>query len=123
VNKAIEMVDRAKCILEASLPEERGSPLREVYDLLGGALLRIIQAPRWETPEQRKERTGEEWPDNAPVWVKTQDLEKGRVYGWSLLTLMTAKEVRKNCVWPCFIICATEAGPPPDGWEPEEETP
>jgi hypothetical protein len=32
---------------------------------IGIALERLQAPPRWETPEQYKERTGKDWPDEA----------------------------------------------------------
>jgi hypothetical protein len=84
--------------------------------------LEILNAPRWETPEKWEKRTGEPWPDNAPVWVMYDTYYYREP--WYLDLYEYAKEKREKCEeknWPHNIVCATEAGPPPDFWEPEEE--
>ncbi|MDR2094304.1 MAG: hypothetical protein LBP76_02150, partial [Treponema sp.] len=85
------------------------------------AIAELKSPPRWETPEQWKERTGAELPDDFPVWercVSRYDREP-----WSLATYDEAKDnidVHKEYEHSRIeIICATEAGCPPDDWAPE----
>jgi hypothetical protein len=68
--------------------------------------------PRWETPEQWKELTGEEWPEAWGVYT----LFYG---GWILQRYREAKLM--GTYMPITIVCATEAGPPPEDWRPEGE--
>jgi hypothetical protein len=86
-------------------------------------------APHWETPEQYKERTGKAWPDGAAVFYRDRGYHDVGLTDWCLWKLMLHKEaVEKpkeiNCsgvsTEDCQIICATEAGPPPEDWKPEE---
>jgi hypothetical protein len=76
---------------------------------IGIALERLQAAPRWETPEQYKERTGKDWPDEAAVYY----YYTGFGNNWGVCRYITAKEYNDLCV------CATEAGPPPADWKPE----
>jgi hypothetical protein len=80
-----------------------------------------LESPRWYTPEQWEKRTGEAWPEKAAVYA----LEKGHTFlifpyevivGFEAMSYGAAK--RKGLD---KIICATEAGPPPDDWRPEED--
>jgi RimJ/RimL family protein N-acetyltransferase len=68
--------------------------------------------PRWETPEQWEKRTGEAWPDNGAVYFKMSHL--GDDVEWGVCRLVSARRDHDICA------VATEAGPPPDGWKPEE---
>jgi hypothetical protein len=74
--------------------------------------------PRWETPEQYEKRTGEAWPNDWAVYALTE-------LGWIAMSYKLAK--MKSHYDDGFlgfvtaIVCAAEAGSPPDGWEPEEE--
>jgi hypothetical protein len=78
--------------------------------LLAQAIDLLQSPPRWETPEQYKERTGEDWPDEAAVYIYGECYD----YSWSVCRYITAKE------WRYFCICANMAGPPPADWKPEE---
>jgi hypothetical protein len=73
----------------------------------------LAGVPDFETPEQYKERTGEPWPDNAAVYWKWADDDAWTIGKYSVMR----DEYDPFGVW---IICATEAGPPPEGWRPEE---
>jgi hypothetical protein len=72
--------------------------------------------PRRETPEQYKKRTGEAWPDDWATYVRLIFAK----HGWDPYRYVTAKSLQ----WMnpgTIIVIATEYGPPPDGWKPEEE--
>jgi hypothetical protein len=75
-------------------------------------VLEDLKTHRWETPEQYEQRTREKWPDDWPVWSITTD-------GILEITTMGEEEIRKTWGNHIYVI-ATEAGPPPDGWRPEE---
>jgi hypothetical protein len=90
-----------------------------VKDCINKALS-ILQSPCWETPEQREKRTGKPWPDDWAVYAlyETNDGERQwfcESYGYA------QHKGKKKGNNPRAIICATEAGRPPDGWEPEEK--
>jgi hypothetical protein len=67
----------------------------------------------FETPEQREQRTGEPWPENGAVYGKYHfdDQEFGE---FELMEHNAAKRDGYD-----VIVCATEAGRPPDSWEPD----
>jgi hypothetical protein len=75
--------------------------------------------PRWETPEQWEKRTGEPWPDDWAVYVRLPNdaREKRRIY--DCYAYKTAKELKSSHPGT-ELACATEAGPPPNNWRPEE---
>jgi hypothetical protein len=82
-------------------------------------LIGAINKPRWETPEQWEQRTGEPWHGNWAVYVRLIE-ENYRGPDSVEWAVNTYKNVRK---WhdDSQIVCATEAGPPPNNWRPEEE--
>jgi hypothetical protein len=71
-----------------------------------------LPLPRWETPDQWEKRTGKAWPEDWPVWNITKEM----------IGISTMAEEAERKKWGNHIyVCATEAGPPPDDWWPEEE--
>jgi hypothetical protein len=91
-------------------------------DLLDQAIAEL-KSPRWYTPKQWEQCTGKAWPDSGAVyWRYKRDMEREdkkwyiNIY---ILALRSAKYVgMANDAKQ--IICATEAGPPPEDWEPGE---
>jgi hypothetical protein len=89
-----------------------------------------LETPRWYTPERWDAETGEPWPDNAAVYLRGFDKKEcGCAFGhaeqfyheWVITTYENAKwVVSRDYFLNVIIICATEAGCPPDGWKPEE---
>jgi hypothetical protein len=75
----------------------------------------LLQAPRWETPEQWEKRTGETWPDDWAVYA-LYETAAGEERFWAAEEHCYARDGVSK-----YIVCATEAGPPPDDWEPEDE--
>jgi hypothetical protein len=73
---------------------------------------------KWETPEQREERTKIPWGDLDPVYVRFVLRNEWR---WQLMCYMAAKSYyetigKDNMV----VICAnTDWGNPPTAWIPE----
>ena len=86
--------------------ENAMNQLEEVMDILEAP-------PRWETPEQREKRTGDKYPDRAPVWCADND---DPADPWFLDYYENAVEDERY-----YIICAVGGLVPPDGWRPEEE--
>jgi hypothetical protein len=98
--------------------------------------LDLLQSPRWETPEQWEKRTGEKWPDDwavywryseifaykAKEWIPGKELVPV-YYAWDLEFYGPLKEKYSSEIYDdrIDIVCATEAGPPPDDWKPEED--
>jgi hypothetical protein len=78
----------------------------------------ILRHPRWETVEQYEKRTGEKWPDGWAVYTLYEYNTNGKrwvfceSYHYAVLTPCEGSRV-------VAIVCATEAGPPPDTWVPE----
>jgi hypothetical protein len=89
--------------------------LDEAIGLIQGAITKLQETPRRETPEQWEKRTGEEWPDDWAVYA-LYETAAGEERFWAANEYCYARDGVSKC-----IVCATEAGKPPDGWEPEEE--
>jgi hypothetical protein len=84
--------------------------------------LEDLKAPRWETPEQWKQRTGKKCDDLTPVWSRHVYNDD---WSWGLGTYGEANEeckIFEESGYKCDMVIATVAGPPPDGWKPEETT-
>jgi hypothetical protein len=128
---ALEILDTSSCSRGGEVEQN----LSEAIDILRSVVNE--QKPCWETPEQWKKRTGKAWAKNGAVYAKFEELDfKGglghviKKWGeWDLKTLRMARHTQKLCKnsfgvdeWSCrsVIVCATEAGPPPDDWRPEE---
>jgi hypothetical protein len=100
--------------------------LAKVRSLTEEAIAELQALPRWYTLEQWEKRTGKAWPENAAVYMLWQPPESMGSYPfWRIENYAYAKTClkgviaySKNCL---AVICATEAGRPPDGWRPEEE--
>jgi hypothetical protein len=88
-------------------------------DYINEALVELKALDHWYTPEQWKQRTGEEWPDGAAVYGRVKFSAFEIWSGWTIKS-------RRDAVWEydAFqefqIVCATKPGPPPDDWKPEE---
>jgi hypothetical protein len=79
-----------------------------------------LKTPRRYTPEQWEAETGRPWPDNGAVYLFDP------YTGWRDVALYGAMydkvgELNKRYIpyESVVVICATEAGCPPDGWKPE----
>jgi hypothetical protein len=93
-------------------------PLEKRIDMLKEAIAELEAPPRWETPEQWEKRTGKAWPNKAAVYYRCS-----RADFWVVSSFGEAKrDIAMSFVHTADIVCATEAGPPPDGWQPEEES-
>jgi hypothetical protein len=80
-------------------------------------------ASRWETPEQYKARTGKPWPDDWAVYYRyvsaSGKLDIWRT-GYYENIANSNHDFRSHNAGYYQIVCATEAGPPPDDWRPED---
>jgi len=72
---------------------------------------------KWITPEKYKEITGEDWPDDGPVWWKYKD---GHPYGNEFWTLSDYYPYRDTTFNLYYIIIANQYGKPPADFIPEE---
>jgi hypothetical protein len=117
MKKAIKKLEQVKSFLNGRYRFGIGEgvdnkPLKKKIGLLAEVIAELKAGPRWETPEQYEKRTGEEWPLDWPIWYITKDEILG-------ITTIGEEEVRKPWGNNIYVI-ATEAGPPPFGWRPEE---
>jgi hypothetical protein len=119
MKKAIELLERAREALEKEPRDLSCAVQTRTARCIIGEVLDELKAPRrWYTPEQWKERTGEEWPDMNAVYVQAYKDYQGTgdwepQYEWGVALHCEVKGLRFT------IICATGAGKPPDGWVPE----
>jgi hypothetical protein len=125
VKKVIDLLRAAHSLIDGlcGQNEDEKRWLDEALLRIGHALAILKPPPSWETPEQYKERTGEDWPDDGPVWTRITNTKNRKKATWSLNRYGEMKnntECRiKNSIFRYEIILATEAGRPPDDWEPE----
>jgi hypothetical protein len=110
-NRVIELLEWAHKSLTEACCQTAPRPLNIVMarSFIQEAMT-MLQPPRWETPEQYEKRTGEKLSEDAAVYFKV-----GRPVEWGVCRYQSAKRDKDVCV------VATEAGPPPDTWGPEEE--
>lgn len=67
----------------------------------------VRASPKHETPEAYKQRTGKDYPDDAPVWKIMNNLD------W-VLTVNKCYNIYNDPV-----VIANEHGKPPADWKPE----
>jgi hypothetical protein len=77
---------------------------------------RLIPIDDYETPEERRKRTGEDLPDNAAVYARdyTRTLQGLQHGAWEICSYDSAKWKKRN-YGPVDIICA-QGLPPPDDY-------
>jgi hypothetical protein len=120
VKKVIELLEEAKLdLIKFSRDESLVGLAMSALSNIEEVLYDIRNRPRWETPEQWEKRTGEKWGDNAAVYALYEDNDGKRQWFWGGYGKERDKTGRRNKN-PVAIVCATEAGKPPDGWRPEE---
>jgi hypothetical protein len=122
MKKAIELLRQAYNEFVCAKPDD--GFVDEGRRLLNEALAELEALPRWETPDQWEQGTGEPWPDNAAVYVRVYaDKFPGfGVYTYAdALRLVRMATAHTGLTAKHQIACATEAGPPPDDWRPEEK--
>jgi hypothetical protein len=107
-------------MLESILFYIKDMGLAAIRDGIEDVIKELKAPPRFETPEQREKRTGEKWPDDWAVYVRNEKM----IYPgcWHVWEHKKWKDTEIRTKIPHYtIICATEAGPPSDGWKPGEE--
>jgi hypothetical protein len=116
MKQVIELLEEALDIMlhVTGLPEHYGE-IKYVRQAIAE-----LKFPRWYTPEQWEERTGKAWPDDWAVYWRGIDFSS-RHDDWKVASYGMAK-VHSVTYLSVECVCATEAGPPPDDWKPEEET-
>jgi hypothetical protein len=134
VKDVIELLEDAEkkvfCISVCG-DKRRNAEYRNVAcDLIRQAIAEL-KSPRWYTPEQWENQTGKALPDDWAVYINTWFRDSGKsVYidgRWRVVTLkeaMLSEKILKSsrpARYTVTIVCATEAGPPPNDWRPEEE--
>jgi hypothetical protein len=111
IARALEILDTSHCSRVDNVEQN----LSEAIDILRSVANK--QKPHWEPPEQYQARTGEAWPEKAAVYAleRRHTVLNDVIVGFEVMSYGAAKwkELDK-------IICATEVGPPPDDWMPEE---
>jgi hypothetical protein len=111
--------------------------MREIIELLFDEVenlkgtIALLAPPCWETPEQRKKRTGKAWPDDWSVYYRFAYMHKTCAGSYELFLgdwlvgvhrhiVSNHKDAQKERIGKYQWVCATEAGPPPDDWRPDE---
>jgi hypothetical protein len=127
MKKVIELLERVRSDIVNNYVDEEHIPLfmgEDVVSMLNEVLAILKSPPRLETPEQYRERTGRDWPENALVYYRYVGASEIYVAGeWSYAAYKRirgfAREEKKYKSGRYQIVCATEAGIPPDDWKPE----
>jgi hypothetical protein len=118
MKQVIELLKQAKQALETGPGGVfYADQMRSAMNIIEEALALLKAPPRFETPDQWEQRIGEKWPDDWAVYRLYTDNDG--VSRWCAECYMSSK--RPNNKYKSLpVVCATEAGPPPDGWRPEE---
>jgi hypothetical protein len=124
MKKAIELLEEAKSGLIRFSRDQAlvGVAMRALANV-EDALVEL-RVPRYYTPEQWEAETGNPWPEKRAVYVRVYaDKFPGfGIYSYAdALRLVRMASAHTGIDVKYQIVCATEAGPPPDGWRPEEE--
>ncbi|MDR1278805.1 MAG: hypothetical protein LBK02_08640 [Treponema sp.] len=118
MKKVIELLERAESAIMVASGVDDPDSLSEAINIINDVMAELKAPPRWETPEQWEQRTGKAWPDSWAVYAMYETNDGERQWYCEDYGYAQHKEHRR-CTNPVAIICATEAGPPPDGWMPE----
>jgi hypothetical protein len=100
--------------LEQRMTKAEARELNRAIDQISEVITKLKAPPRWETPEQWNERTGEDWPDDWAVYSRAEHTD-GTWSPWQVSDYAYAK----CTMYKTQIVCATEAGKPPENWKPE----
>jgi hypothetical protein len=116
MKKVIELLETAKLdLIKFSRDHLKGSLAMAALSNIEEVLYDLRVRPRWETPEQWERRTGEKWPDDWATYVRLIFAKAG----WDPYRYVTAKLLQLSHPGTIIVI-ATESGPPPNNWRPEE---
>jgi hypothetical protein len=117
MKKVIELLEEAKRFAGIGLKND------VIYNI--NDALEELENPLWYTPDRWEQLTGEPWPDNWAVYFMAWFPDGHPVYIdgiWRTMALHEARERASGLTkYIVTIVCATEAGPPPDDWKSEEE--
>jgi hypothetical protein len=134
MNETMRLLDiAADEIVNAAVEFSDGSSIRKHLELALGAIesVKKMEVPRWETPEQWKQRTGKPWPENGAVYYRLivkyidgRDAPGPWLVGFhsylvSLDMALMRHQKKDGCRYQQ--VCTTGAGQPPDDWIPDEE--
>lgn len=108
-------------LLKKAKQKGRFATLEIALDNIDKALAKLQALPRYETPEQYEERTGNKWRDWDAVYARYV----WNYPRWRAMSYSEAKEGRyyeRSCPFDItHIVIATEDGCPPWEWVPEED--
>jgi hypothetical protein len=101
-----------------------------VRDLIEQAMRELkSEIPLWETTKQFEKRTGKQWkgavyfnifPNGSDKPFYENDTYQVSSTRDIVETVNTVTKLIGLFDFKVVVICATEAGPPPNGWRPEE---
>jgi hypothetical protein len=126
VKKVIELLEEA---LKKAKFAQYYSPTPRMLDttinLIQETIALLKALPRWETPEQWEKRNGRKYQNKGPVWFRHTCKNYRGEQEFIAWFLKEYKDARDDYDFhlPDYkqIVVATEAGPPPKDWKPEEE--
>jgi hypothetical protein len=128
MKKVIEKLESAKGGIEEAQEFLSRETIKDMLIVVNGiieeAIAYLKSPPRWETTEQYEKRTGEKWPDNGAVFTRLKNKHDDwdvHFYGRHKQSVDFIERMG-GTVQPLYIVCATEAGLPPDDWKPEDES-
>jgi hypothetical protein len=126
----IDLLEGALSEVNRANGDNKNTRLDNAADIIREVVSLLKAPPRRETPEQYRERTGRDWPDDWGVYSLYETIGRSgeKEKKWFCECYDYAKtgvdcydyygetiRLRK----PLVIICATEAGCPPADWKPE----
>ena len=116
MKKVIDLLEQALEDLDgASFIDLDNDYINNAVFHINNALAELQSYHRWMTPEQWEAETGKPWPDDWAVYARQK--EHGKWSGWIVARLNYARLGTEGIEHT--IVCATEAGRPPDGWRPK----
>jgi hypothetical protein len=99
-----------KKIDPGSIQDRARAAFRNINDAIAK-----LTSPRFETPERYEKRTWKKWPQEWAVYSLYKD-DYGVKYWFAERFMYAYADGHKPAL---AVVRATEAGKPPDGWEPE----
>jgi hypothetical protein len=127
MKKVIEQLNQAAEAIGDIIALYQDNPddelLDKAYKLIKTAI-KSLEAHHRETPEQYRERTGDEWQKDWAVYALVVDWPPMMSYwsGWKILPYGKALEYnhRPGEFKLCIICANNDLGRPPDDWRPEK---